>query len=150
MALRALLLSVRIMGALNDCLQFMLANAVMTVTLGKASATGKFLYSLFISLSSIKINLVILGKLDLSSWENAGGLDSELNDIQLEINQLDSMGTSPEQVATLLEAKRTNMFSQYECAIRFAVRDIFLASGKVDSFKVVLWLKHFFIFIELF
>lgn len=34
-AVRALTMSVRIMGALNDCLQFLLANAIMTVTLGK-------------------------------------------------------------------------------------------------------------------
>lgn len=74
--------------------------------------------------------------MDLSSWENAGGLDTELNDIQLEMNQLDALGTVPEQVAALLEAKRANMFAQYECAVRFAVRDIFLASGKTQSYKV--------------
>lgn len=43
---RALNTSVRIMGAFNDCLQFLLANAIMTVTLGKGSssltATSKF------------------------------------------------------------------------------------------------------------
>jgi hypothetical protein len=73
--------------------------------------------------------------IDLSSWENAGGLDTELNDIQLEMNQLQEYN-GPEEVAELLEAKRANMFTQYECAVRFAVRDIFLASAKTDAYRV--------------
>ena len=59
------------------------------------------------------------------------------------MNQLDELGTSPEQVAALLEAKRGNMLTQYECAVRFSVRDIFLASGKTDSFRTVSENIHF-------
>ena len=74
-------------------------------------------------------------KVDFSSWENSGGLDTELNEIQLEMNQL-SDPCNPELVAELLEKKRQCLFMQYECAIRFAVRDIFLAAGNIDAYKV--------------
>jgi hypothetical protein len=76
-------------------------------------------------------------KIDFTSWENAGGLDAELNEIQLELNQLPDP-CDPDQVAELLETKRTNLFLQYECAIKFSVRDIFLSSGNVEVFKVIL------------
>lgn len=77
-------------------------------------------------------------KLDFSSWENAGGLDTELNEIQLEMNQLNDP-CDPEQVVELLELKRSSMLLQYDCAIRFAVRDIFLANGNTEAFKVLIY-----------
>ena len=83
-------------------------------------------------------------KLDFSTWENSGGLENELTEIQLEMNQLNDP-CSPEQVAELLETKRNSLFLQFDCAIRYSVQDLFLASSNLDTFKVSLKIKIFFI-----
>jgi len=76
-------------------------------------------------------------KLDFSTWENSGGLENELNEIQLEMNQLNDP-CSPEQVAELREAKRSSLFLQFDCAVRYSVQDLFLANSNVDTFRVSL------------
>jgi hypothetical protein len=121
-ATRALRHSVRILGAFNDILQFLYANACVSVAVNSSASTD---------LSTTR------RKIDFSSWENSGGLDTVLNEIQLEMNQL-ADSCDPEQVIELLELKRASMLLQYECAIRFAVRDIFLAQGNQDAYKVCL------------
>ena len=42
----------------------------------------------------------------------------------------------PEQVVELLELKRSSLIMQYDCALRYAVRDIFLANGNEEAFRV--------------
>ena len=74
-------------------------------------------------------------KLDFTTWENSGGLENELTEIQLEMNQLNN-SSDPEQVAELLETKRNSLFLQFDCSIRYSVQDLFLASGNVEAFKV--------------
>lgn len=120
--INALKYSVRIIGAFNDILNFLYANACMNIAVNSSAATDS---------STAQIRK----KLDFTSWENSGGLDTELNEIQLEMNQLNDP-CDPAQVAELLELKRSSMFLQYDCAIRFAVRDIFLANGNIDAYKV--------------
>ena len=43
----------------------------------------------------------------------------------------------------MLEAKRGSLFLQYECAIRFAVRNIFLANGSIDAYNLITENMHF-------
>lgn len=118
--LKSLKYCVRIINALNDILHFLYANACMNITTSSSADT---------SISQMR------RKIDFSSWENAGGLDSELNEIQQEMNQL-SDPCDPELVIELLELKRSSMLLQYDCAIRIAVRDIFLANGNTEAYKV--------------
>jgi hypothetical protein len=117
---RALRHSVRIMNAFNDILHFLYSNACVNIAVNSSASTD----------SSTNRR-----KIDFSSWENSGGLDTELNEIQLEMNQL-ADPCDPEQVIELLELKRASMLLQYDCAIRFAVRDIFLAQGNEEAYKV--------------
>lgn len=119
-ATKALRHSVRIIGAFNDILHFMYANACLNVAVNSSASTD---------LSTTR------RKIDFTSWENSGGLDTELNEIQLEMNQLNDP-CDPEQVIQLLEMKRSSMLLQFDCAIRFAVREIFLAHGNDAAYKV--------------
>lgn len=43
----------------------------------------------------------------------------------------------------MLEAKRESLFLQYECAIRYAVRSIFLANGSIDAYNLITENMHF-------
>ena len=121
--IQALRKCVRIMAAFNDIMHFMYANACMNLSIISCTSgdtsTAQF-----------------RRKLDFSTWESAGGLDVELNEIQQEMNCL-ADPCDPEQVIELLELKRSNLFLQYDCAIRFAVRDIFLANSNNEAFKSV-------------
>ena len=128
-SVKALKHSVRIMSAFNDILNYWYANACMNIAANTSAATDS-------SIASVR------KKIDFSSWENSGGLDTELNELQLEMNQL-SDPCDPFQVAELLEIKRSSMILQYDCAIRFAVRDIFLANGNFEAFKKVDENMHF-------
>jgi hypothetical protein len=119
---RSLKYCVRILASLNDILHFLYAHACMNIAVTSSASTD----------SSI---LQIRRKIDFTTWENSGGLDTELNEIQLELNQL-SDPCDPELVVELLEAKRKSMFLQYEVAIRFPVRELFLAHGHTETFKV--------------
>ena len=118
----ALKYCVRIAAAFNDILQFLYASACINIAVTS-------------SMSSDASTAQVRRKVDFTSWENAGGLDTDLNEIQQEMNQL-SDPCDPEQVAEYLELKRATMFLQYDCAIRHAVKDIFLANGNADAFKV--------------
>jgi hypothetical protein len=120
-SIKALRNSVRIMSAFNDILYFLYANACMNIAVNSSTSTD---------MSTTR------RKIDFTSWENAGGLDTELNEIQLEMNQL-SDPCDPEQVIELLEMKRSSMLLQYDCAIRFSVRDIFLAHGNEEAYNVI-------------
>ena len=120
---KALRRSVRIMSAFNDILQFLYANACVNVAVNSSASTD---------------TSTTRRKIDFSSWENSGGLDTELNEIQLEMNQL-ADPCDPDQVFELLEMKRASMLLQYDCAVRFAVRDIFLAHGNEEAYKVKLF-----------
>jgi hypothetical protein len=117
---KALKDSVRIVGALNDIMNLIYANACLST-----ATTGSQLRR----------------KTDFSTWENSGGIESELNEIQHELNSLDDP-CDPEQVAKLLEAKRSTQLLQYDCAIRHSVREVFLSNGNVNAYKVRLlkWL----------
>ena len=120
----------RIFNAMNDILHYIHACACMQIAVTHGSSSN--------DTSTAQVRR----KIDFTSWENAGGLDAELNDIQLEINQLNDP-CDPEQVADLLEAKRTCLFLQYECAIRYAIRDVFLANGNQDVYKLMTENMHF-------
>lgn len=120
----------RIFNAMNDILHYIHACACMQIAVTHGSS------------STDTSTAQVRRKIDFTSWENAGGLDAELNDIQLEINQLNDP-CDPEQVADLLEAKRACLFLQYECAIRYAIRDVFLANGNQDVYKLITENMHF-------
>ncbi|RNA35350.1 transmembrane protein -like [Brachionus plicatilis] len=128
-SVKALKHSVRILSAFNDILNYWYANACMNIAANTSAATDS-------SISSVR------KKIDFSSWENSGGLDTELNELQLEMNQL-SDPCDPSQVVELLEIKRSSMILQYDCAIRHAVRDIFLANGNIEAFRQVNEKMHF-------
>lgn len=115
--------SVRILTALNDILHFLYANACINISVTSSASTSE-------STSQIR------RKIDFTTWENAGGLDTELNEIQQEMNQL-SDSCEPEQVIELLELKRSSMLLQYDCGIRFAVRSIFLANGNTETCRAI-------------
>jgi hypothetical protein len=115
---------VRILASLNDILQYLYANACMSIAVSSSASTDPSI-------------LQIRRKMDFTSWENSGGLDTDLNEIQLEMNQL-SNPCDPELVADLLESKRNSIFLQYDCAIRFPVRDIFLSNGNIEAFRVLI------------
>ena len=97
-SLKALKDSVRIISALNDILNLIYTNACLTSGSNTSTKTKK--------------------RVDFSSWENTGGIGSELNEIQHELNSLDDP-CDPDQVSKLLEAKRNTLILQYECAIRY-------------------------------
>ena len=118
----ALKFCVRIISAFNDILNFLYANACINIAVTSSASTDS---------STAQIRR----KIDFTSWENAGGLDTDLNEIQQEMNQL-SDPCDPQKVAEYFEIKRASMFLQYDCAIRHAVKDIFLANGSIDAFKV--------------
>ena len=103
----ALRYCVRIMNALNDIVHFVYASVCMNWKTGGGDA-----------------QLV-----------NSSSLDDELNELQLEMNKL-SNPCDPVAVCELLESKRAIMLLQFDCAIRFAVRESFLSCGRVDTFKV--------------
>jgi hypothetical protein len=121
--------SVRILTALNDILHFLYANACINISVTSSASTSE---------STTQIRR----KIDFTTWENAGGLDTELNEIQQEMNQLTDP-CDPEQVIELLELKRSSMFLQYDCAIRFAVRSIFLANGNTETYRLITENMHF-------
>lgn len=128
-SVRTLTYCARILACLNDILHFMFANACMNIAVNSSASTDS-------STASIR------KKIDFSSWENSGGLDTELNEIQQEMFQL-ADPCNPEQVIELLELKRSSLFLQYDCAIQFAVRSIFLANGNGEAFRMVSENMHF-------
>ena len=119
-SLAALKDSVRIISALNDILNLIYTNACLT-SLNSGSSSSSAGHG--------------RQKPDFSSWENTGGIGSELNDIQHELNTLDDP-CDPEQVIKLLESRRSILMLQYECAIRIAVREVFLSNGNYTAYKV--------------
>jgi hypothetical protein len=120
---------VRILTAFNDILHFQYAQACMNVALVGGAMSDS---------STEKIRR----KTDFSTWESSGGLDNELNEIQLELNTLPDP-CNPQQVAELLELKRSCIFLQFDCAIRHSVCDIFLANGNCDTHKLITENMHF-------
>jgi hypothetical protein len=119
---KALTYCVRIAACMNDILHFMYANACLNLTLSSSASNC--------------VSVVNLRKrLDFTSWENAGGLETELNQLQLELNSLPDR-KNPELVIELLELKRNSMLLQYECSIRYSIRERFLASRNEDAFTV--------------
>jgi hypothetical protein len=131
---------VRIIGALNEILQFIYAMACINVSVVSSASASSSTSGGGGDGSTAQLRR----KLDFSTWENSGGLENELTEIQLEMNQLNDP-CSPEQVAELLETKRNSLFLQFDCAIRYSVQDLFLASSNLDTFKVSLKIKIFFI-----
>ena len=118
---KALKHSVKIISALNEIMHLLYAFACIST-----ASSGPNTMS---SVAQIR------RKTDFSTWENAGGLGTELNELQQELNSI-SNPTDPEQVIKLLEAKRSVLILRYECAVRYAIHDIFLASGNVTAYKV--------------
>lgn len=125
---KSLKFCVRIIAALNEILQFIYAMACMNISVISSASTSS-------SGSNDNSTAQLRRKRDFSTWENSGGLDNELTEIQLEMNQLNDP-CDPEQVAELLETKRSSLFLQFDCAVRFAVQHLFLANSNVDSYKV--------------
>ena len=135
---KTLKLCVRIIGALNEILQFIYAMACINVSVvSSASASSSTSGG---GAGGDGSTAQLRRKLDFSTWENSGGLENELTEIQLEMNQLNDP-CSPEQVAELLEAKRSSLFLQFDCAIRYSVQDLFLASSNAETFRVSLKIR---------
>ena len=131
-SVRTLKTCVRIIAALNEILQFIYAMACLNVAVISSASNNN---SSGNTSGSDNSTAQIRRKLDLSTWENSGGLENELNEIQLEMNQLNDP-CDPEQVADLLETKRSALFLQFDCAVRYAVQHLFLANGNAESYRV--------------
>lgn len=134
-SVRTLKVCVRIIGALNEILHFIYAMACLHVSVISSASLSSSHGGSGGGGGGDNSTAQIRRKLDLSIWENSGGLENELNEIQLEMNQLND-SCDPEQVADLLETKRSALFLQFDCAVRYAVQNLFLANGNVESFKV--------------
>lgn len=113
--------SVRIVNAMNDIIHLLYANACLS-TVSSGSNTMS-------SVSQLR------RKTDFSTWENSGGIGSELNEIQHELNSLEDP-CDPDLVGKLLEAKRSTLLLQYDCAIRHSVCEVFLSNSNTTAYKV--------------
>jgi hypothetical protein len=121
--------TLKIVCCLNDLINIFFANACLSVV---TSMNNK---------SDMIMN-------DLSAWENFGGLGSEFNDIQQEIEILKNP-EDPKQVAELLEYKRKIILLKYECVFKYTMGSKLLNSGnnslyrvKIDHINFILYFKY--------
>ncbi|XP_035179068.1 uncharacterized protein LOC118165223 isoform X3 [Oxyura jamaicensis] len=115
-ALRALHLSLEIVGAFHDVVSYLLAFA----QLGNSPN------------SSCALNPEPL----TSDWGGTERIGSELQEIQKMIDSLQNP-LDPSEVAQLLAAHREVMFLQFDAAIRHRLRETFLSSGNVSAYQNV-------------
>uniref|UniRef100_A0A8C3BZZ1 Coiled-coil domain-containing protein 162 n=1 Tax=Cairina moschata TaxID=8855 RepID=A0A8C3BZZ1_CAIMO len=115
-ALRALHLSLEIVGAFHDVVSYLLAFA----QLGNSPSP-------FSALNPEPLT---------PDWGGTERIGSELREIQKMIDSLQNP-LDPSEVAQLLAAYREVMFLQFDAAIRHRLRETFLSSGNVSAYQNV-------------
>ncbi|NXE51096.1 CC162 protein, partial [Casuarius casuarius] len=114
--LRALCLSLEIVGALHDMVSYLLASA----QLGNSPDS-------FCALNPEPLT---------PDWGGTERIGSELQEIQKMIDSLQNP-LDPSKVAQLLAVHREVMFLQFDAAIRHRLRETFLSSGNVLAYQSV-------------
>ncbi|NXI74361.1 CC162 protein, partial [Anseranas semipalmata] len=115
-ALRALHLSLEIVGAFHDVVSYLLA---------------------FAQLGNSPNSFCALNPEPLTpDWGGTERIGSELQEIQKMIDSLQNP-LDPSEVAQLLAAHREVMFLQFDAAIRHRLRETFLSSGNVSAYQSV-------------
>ncbi|XP_066849266.1 uncharacterized protein [Anser cygnoides] len=115
-ALRALHLSLEIVGAFHDVVSYLLA---------------------FAQLGNSPNSFCALNPEPLTpDWGGTERIGSELLEIQKMIDSLQNP-LDPSEVAQLLAAHREVMFLQFDAAIRHRLRETFLSSGNVSAYQNV-------------
>ncbi|XP_015714160.1 uncharacterized protein CCDC162P isoform X2 [Coturnix japonica] len=115
-ALKALRLSLQIVGAFHDVVAYLLAFA----QLGNSP-------SFFRALNPEPLT---------PDWGGTGRIGTELQEIQRMIDSLQNP-QDPSTVAQLLTAHRDIMFLQFDAAIRHRLRETFLSSGNVSAYQSI-------------
>ncbi|NXT76678.1 CC162 protein, partial [Zapornia atra] len=115
-ALRALHLSLEIVGAFHDVVSYLLAFA----QLGNSP-------NCFCALNPEPLT---------PDWGGTDRIGTELPEIQKMIDSLQNP-LDPSEVAQLLAAHREVIFLQFDAAIRHRLRDTFLSSGNVSAYQSV-------------
>nr|XP_009675270.1 PREDICTED: transmembrane protein FLJ37396 [Struthio camelus australis] len=115
-ALRALHLSLEIVGALHDMVSYLLGFA----QLGNSS-------NCFYALNPEPLT---------PDWGGTERIGTELQEIQKMIDSLQNP-LDPSKVAQLLAIHREVMFLQFDAAIRHRLRETFLSSGNVSAYQSV-------------
>uniref|UniRef100_A0A8C8BHK6 Coiled-coil domain-containing protein 162 n=1 Tax=Otus sunia TaxID=257818 RepID=A0A8C8BHK6_9STRI len=115
-ALRALHLSLEIVGAFHDVVSYLLAFA----QLGNSP-------NCFCALNPEPLT---------PHWGETDRIGTELQDIQKMINSLQNP-QDPSEVAQLLAIHREVIFLQFDAAIRHRLRETFLSSGNVSAYQSV-------------
>ncbi|NXK51292.1 CC162 protein, partial [Chauna torquata] len=115
-ALRALHLSLEIVGAFHDLVSYLLA---------------------FAQLGNSPNSFCALNPEPLTpDWGGTERIGTELQEIQKMIDSLQNP-LDPSEVAQLLAAHREVMFLQFDAAIRHRLRETFLSSGNVSAYQSV-------------
>ncbi|XP_048793577.1 uncharacterized protein LOC125689888 isoform X1 [Lagopus muta] len=115
-ALKALRLSLQIVGAFHDVVAYLLAFA----QLGNSPSS-------FCALNPEPLT---------PDWGGIGRIGTELQEIQRMIDSLKNP-QDPSEVAQLLAAHRDVMFLQFDAAIRHRLRETFLSSGNVSAYQSI-------------
>ncbi|OXB71129.1 UNVERIFIED_CONTAM: hypothetical protein H355_008316, partial [Colinus virginianus] len=115
-ALKALHLSLQIVGAFHDIVAYLLAFA----QLGNSPSS-------FCALNPEPLT---------PDWGGTGRIGTELQEIQRMIDSLQNP-QDPSEVAQLLAAHRDVMFLQFDAAIRHRLRETFLSSGNVSAYQSI-------------
>lgn len=108
--------SLKIVCCLNDLINIFFANACLSIATPDSFKTD-------------------MNTKYLSAWENFGGLGSEFNDIQQEIETLKNPN-DPQQVTELLEYKRKILLLKYECVFKYSIGPTFLRTETNSFYKV--------------
>ncbi|XP_021248547.1 putative uncharacterized protein C6orf183 homolog [Numida meleagris] len=115
-ALKALRLSLQIVGAFHDVVAYLLAFA----QLGNSPSS-------FCALNPEPLT---------PEWGGTGRIGTELQEIQRMIDSLQNP-QDPSKVAQLLAAHRDVMFLQFDAAIRHRLRETFLSSGNISAYRSI-------------
>uniref|UniRef100_A0A8C4RF21 Uncharacterized protein n=1 Tax=Erpetoichthys calabaricus TaxID=27687 RepID=A0A8C4RF21_ERPCA len=71
-----------------------------------------------------------------ADWGGTEGIGAELQEIQKQIDALRDP-TNPQEVGKLLQLRREVLFLQFDAAVQHLIREAFLSSGNIESFKAV-------------
>ncbi|KAG2468403.1 CC162 protein, partial [Polypterus senegalus] len=71
-----------------------------------------------------------------ADWGGTEGIGAELQEIQKQIDALRDP-TNPQEVSKLLQLRREVLFLQFDAAVQHLIREAFLSSGNIESYKAV-------------
>ena len=67
-----------------------------------------------------------------ADWGGCEGIGAELRDIQHQIDHLGVMTGDPERVSQFLQIRKEVMFLEFDCAVRFSMRETFLMTNNMQ------------------